>query len=73
MKNYLRKKLYLILTAVGRLHNFLLPKIPKGNMKKRKILDFVKKRKIDFFNFFCYFFYFLVILKFLYYFGIWNF
>jgi hypothetical protein len=49
MKNYLRKKLHPISTAVGRLHNFLLPKIPKGNMKKRKILYFVKKRKIDLF------------------------
>jgi hypothetical protein len=30
---YLRKKLHPISTAIGRLHKFLLLKIPKGNMK----------------------------------------
>jgi hypothetical protein len=43
MKNYLRKILHPISMAVGRLHNFLLLKIPKGNMKSRKILDFDQK------------------------------
>jgi hypothetical protein len=33
MKNYLHKILHPISTAAGRLHNLLLLKIPKGNMK----------------------------------------
>jgi hypothetical protein len=34
MKNYLDKILHPISTAYGRLHNFLLLKIPKENMKE---------------------------------------
>jgi hypothetical protein len=46
---YLWKKLHPISTAVGRLHKFLLLKIPKGNMKAGRFLDFVRKmRKKDF-------------------------
>jgi hypothetical protein len=33
MKNYLRKKLHPISTVIGRLHKFLLLKIPKAKMK----------------------------------------
>jgi hypothetical protein len=33
MKNYINKILHPISMAVGRLHNFLLLKIPKGNTK----------------------------------------
>jgi hypothetical protein len=33
MKMYLWKKLHPISTTIGRLHKFLLLKIPKGNMK----------------------------------------
>jgi hypothetical protein len=77
MKKLPRKKLHLISKAIGRLHKFLILKIPKGNMKAEFFIFYKKNRKFDLFfrifEFLLWFFYFLIILKFLYYFGILDF
>jgi hypothetical protein len=43
MKNYLRKKLHPISTAVGRLHKFFASQNSKEKYESMNILDFVKK------------------------------
>jgi hypothetical protein len=50
MKKCQRKKLHLISTAGGRLHNFLLLKIPKGNMKAGRF--YILSEKMIFFRIF---------------------